>query len=639
MKKITLLAVLLAGALCASAVTPVGKTVKNMPKGMSKTEKVARVATPGTVSTDYQYVPTRDAVPEGYASVTLVAGDVWGDGTGYQMLLDADATAYGTVIPETGGLTTGGDADASVYAEFEYKIPENADGALATTNIIINGQETLLIPAGVYDYCITNPTPGDRLWIASNNGGFPGRGDDYEFKSECSYVITITPHGSNDGAEVEIDDPNAMSMPTELAVEPGATDAEVTWTPGNFNETANLRYREWTDPATMSQLWDLPLDGYEAQLEGWMIYDADGDGNGWELSYADDAQTDLCFSSASYDYSAGGALTPDNWLFTPEVPLGGTLKFKAWNQSTYYPDKIQLYICTNPDWEDVDEFEELTTDFIEPGATAESFEIDLSAYTGTGIIAFRHYDCEDEYRIYVDDIEVIPANPAVPAEWIVVEEVESPYTIDGLTPETTYEVQVQGVRHARAEGDEVTAWTESVVFTTLPEGAVVNPVYYVVGGFNNWIEDEGVEIGEEGATISVEAQGENDTNQEFKLITADVADGEGWIWLGGADDNQVGYFEITDELLGGEISLDTPGANFRLPEAGTYTINLVTVPIKAHVEGIKMVVTKESATAIENIKSDVKGDNNYYNLMGQKMNGNNLPAGIYIHNGKKIVVK
>jgi hypothetical protein len=35
----------------------------------------------------------------------------------------------------------------------------------------------------------------------------------------------------------------------------------------------------------------------------------------------------------------------------------------------------------------------------------------------------------------------------------------------------------------------------------------------------------------------------------------------------------------------------------------------------------------------------VKGDNNYYNLMGQKMNGNNLPAGIYIHNGKKIIVR
>ena len=170
-----------------------------------------------------------------------------------------------------------------------------------------------------------------------------------------------------------------------------------------------------------------------------------------------------------------------------------------------------------------------------------------------------------------------------------------------------------------------------------------NPVFYVVGGFNGWSQQEGmVEIGEAGASITVEAQdlnNPNDKNQEFKIITPDVADGEDWIWLGGADDNGVGYFGITDELLGGQISLETPGANFRLPEAGTYVIKLVKDETKAHVEGIKMVVTKETVTAIETINSDVKGDNNYYNLMGQKMNGNNLPAGIYIHNGKKIIVR
>ncbi len=32
-------------------------------------------------------------------------------------------------------------------------------------------------------------------------------------------------------------------------------------------------------------------------------------------------------------------------------------------------------------------------------------------------------------------------------------------------------------------------------------------------------------------------------------------------------------------------------------------------------------------------------DNAYYNMMGQRFTGNNLPPGIYIHNGKKILVK
>ena len=100
------------------------------------------------------------------------------------MLLDADHNAYGSIIPENGGLTSSGDVSDEIYAEFEYKIPENADGALATTNIIINSSATIDIPAGIYDFCITNPTVGDRMWIAATNasGNVGGREDDFEFK-------------------------------------------------------------------------------------------------------------------------------------------------------------------------------------------------------------------------------------------------------------------------------------------------------------------------------------------------------------------------------------------------------------------------------------------------------------------------
>ena len=123
-------------------------------------------------------------VPEGYALVKLTAGDVWGDGSGYQMLIDADATAYGTIIPVEGGLTNSGNAPAGLYDNFEYKIPENADGSLTTTNIIINNTGSVLVPAGTYDWAITNPTPGDRIWIASsNNSECPGRYDNYTFEA------------------------------------------------------------------------------------------------------------------------------------------------------------------------------------------------------------------------------------------------------------------------------------------------------------------------------------------------------------------------------------------------------------------------------------------------------------------------
>ena len=201
---------------------------------------------------------------------------------------------------------------------------------------------------------------------------------------------------------------------------------------------------------------------------------------------------------------------------------------------------------------------------------------------------------------------------------------------------------------------EYTSWSGSFVssgWKVLPKMIIVykkaaeepvEPVYYVVGGFNDWSQEEGmVEIGEAGASITVEAQdlsNPDDESQEFKIITADK--NGGWIWYGGQDANGVGYFDLTG-WLDSPITLDDGVApavqNFRLPEAGTYTIKLI--EDRNVVEGLKMVVTKETVTAIESIKSDVKGDNNYYNLMGQKMNGNNLPAGIYIHNGKKIIVR
>lgn len=141
---------------------------------------------------------------QNYATVILTAGDIWGDGTGYQMLLDADANAYGSVIPTNGPLTTSGDAAPEVYARFEYKIPENADGSLTTQNIVFNNSISIQIPAGVYDWCITNPTPGDRMWIASANGTIGGRQNDFTFESGKTYEFVPKRFGENDGVDLTI---------------------------------------------------------------------------------------------------------------------------------------------------------------------------------------------------------------------------------------------------------------------------------------------------------------------------------------------------------------------------------------------------------------------------------------------------
>ena len=472
MKKFLFLMVSVAVAVSASAgvKNAIQTKVAKFNSNTTKTEQVVRKAAPGTVSTPYTVAinSLRDDIPEGYCSVTLAAGDVWQDGSGYQMLLDADANTYGTVIPETGGLTSYGNADAATYAEFEYKIPENADGDMATTNIVLNDAVTIFIPAGIYDWCITNPTPGDRIWIASANGSIPGRYDNFEFAAGATYIFTVSLGGSNDRVDLEIVDPTAPVMPTNLTVDPAATTADVAWE-NDHDMAFNLRYRPWTDMSGGPKEWHFGIDTYEAEInEGFWVYDADGDGVDWGLAYSDDAQTDVCWYSGSY-ISGYGVLTPDNYLGTPTVALKGQLKFTLWGRSDYYPENLMVYAMLGEEF-NLDNLVPLFDADILSTVDPVEYTVDLSQFNGEmGCIVFRNYGTYDQWMLYLDDICVGDPNDAIqPEEWIYVNDLPATnFTIEGLTPETTYEVEVQSV----SEDGRTSDWTAPVVFTTLEAGA------------------------------------------------------------------------------------------------------------------------------------------------------------------------
>ena len=438
-------------------------------------------------------------LPAGYARITLTAGDVWGDGSGYQMLLDADHSTYGSTIPTTGALNTSGDVASSVYAQFEYKIPTNADGSLTTSNIVVNNSISIDIPAGTYDYCITNPTPGDRVWIASENGDVGGRGDDYVFESGKVYEFSVERVGSNDGVMLVIYNPNDPRPPTDLTARPDlstGTSADVDWTPGDNNEGWNLRYRPYIDPSKINRFWNFALDDLTNQTTGWTVVDSDNDGYNWDLAYSSNAQDDACFYSFSYDNNT--AYTPDNWLITPPVGLGGTLKFKSWNYSSRYQDKIAVYVyqgeLDTSNGVNINDFVKISSD-LAPGTSHTEYTFDLSSYSGVGHILFRHYNSSDKYAIFVDDVEVTVPNGISESEipdWIYVNNATNPYTINGLTPETTYEVQVQGT------GNNTTSdWTSSQYFTT--HVVTVDPLDIVVAGEDllntippySWTDDNG----------------------------------------------------------------------------------------------------------------------------------------------------
>ena len=623
-------------------------TMNAQTKSYKQVNKVAKNfvkkdATPTSfLKTSLKAVRPMADVPEGYAQVTLTAGNVWDDGTGYQMLLDADATAYGTIIPETGGLSTSGDVPAETYAEFEYKIPENADGALATTNIVMNSSVTITIPAGTYDWCITNPTPDDRVWIASSNGTVGGRADDFEFVSGVAYEFVVSLGGSNDKVDLVVDDPTAPALPTNVNVTPTATTGDVAWTPSVNNETWNLRWRPWTDPALLNPDWNMNVDNYQDIVGDFMIYDADGDGENWGLAYADDANYDVCFYSESWSSNTWAALTPDNWLITPAVGMGGTLKFKTWNASASYLDQIYVYYApasaVSGETFNTDDFIMISDGAIAPGTAPEEYEFDLSDYEGMGVIAFRHYGVSDMYSINVGYIEITVPGAQELAEWTVVENVTNPYTIEGLTPETKYEVQVQAVGPDTRTSD----WTEIVNFTTLAEEDGMNE-FYLVGDFNNWGNDGGVPIKFEEVENGVfEAKADMTQGDEFKVITYDV-DGS-IIWMGGTDETGVGHYDVTTELLGVPTALYVgEGSNFMLAaESAVYKVRVTeaaTTGLKGLTAPLQIEVVYYAPTAIENLNTDSKVDNTYYNLQGVKFNGMPSVPGIYINGGKKVIVK
>ncbi len=465
-------------AVSASAGINGAKISKKVAKieGKSKTEQVARVAKSGVVATPAPKfrAPAKVDIPAGMVAVTLTAGDVWQDGSGYQMLLDADATAYGTIIPETGGLTTGGDATAETYAEFEYKIPENADGAMTTQNIVLNNSITIVIPAGTYDWCITNPTPGDRIWIASSNG-IGGRYDDFEFLEGYSYEFTMTlDDEGHDVTTLTLIDPNGNEVlapaTPELTVNPAANSATVTWAADENATGWNLIWRPFVD--TSGNPIDCDLNGTEEEIDadmaGWQILDNDGDGNTWGIITTESGSTDYFFYSQSY--KSGAALTPDNYLISPVCKLQGVLEFDVFDYG--YAETMRPYVMTS-DMTSIEEAIPLgDEDIVTPGAQMEKvhYSFDLSEYEGQmGSILFRHYNCTDGFYLFLDNIFIGDHNATIvePYEWTLVQGLTTPeYTIEGLTPETTYEVAVQGYNQFYTS-DEIGYTT----FVTLAEQA------------------------------------------------------------------------------------------------------------------------------------------------------------------------
>ncbi len=348
------------------------------------------------------------------------------------------------------------------------------NGEATAWQIALNGDEENLIAADSNPFTLTGLTPETAYTakVRAINGEKQSK-----WSNEVSFTTDI-----------------AYPAPTELAAEAASTDATITWT--GDADSYNLRYRVYVPGNEVKE-------SFEEELGDWTTIDADGDGQTWYgLTTAQGAFTphdgEAFMTSASYQ---NAALTPDNYLVSPKVKLGGSITFWACAQdASWAAEHFGVAVSTtgNTDAADFTTIEEWT--MTSAGTPASSrrkvqgtwgeYTVDLSAYAGQeGYVAIRHFNCSDMFRLNVDDVTITMPGEGEEQPWTVVENATSPYTIEGLDEDTKYEVAVQAVY---ADGESQWATT---TFTTLNN----NPVPY------NIVAD----LTADGANLTWEGNGEN----------------------------------------------------------------------------------------------------------------------------------
>ena len=163
----------------------------------------------------------------------------------------------------------------------------------------------------------------------------------------------------------------------------------------------------------------LLIGDFEDYGYGWGRIDHDGDGRFWDLgtnlwyyenpSYCHSGVQ--CVGSAS-DNNYGGALTPDNWLYSPAftVPEDGAM-LTWWVASLHNTKCAEHYsVYVEEDFSDESKLDGMTPVFSEtldeiiPTFGYNERTVDLKEYAGKTVkLAFRHHDCTAQYLLLIDD--------------------------------------------------------------------------------------------------------------------------------------------------------------------------------------------------------------------------------------------
>lgn len=226
----------------------------------------------------------------------------------------------------------------------------------------------------------------------------------------------------------------------------------------NTGATYSLRYKK-----------ALIMD-FESGLAPFTEIDADGDGFTWfanaenagknpadGLNYAGLTAHSGDFVAYTQSYSnISGALTPDNWLVSPLIKLGGSITFWAIGEdASYAAEHFGFYLSTSGNTP------ESFTEYQTWDATASyvDYSVDYSGVEGKGYVAIRHFDITDMYMMNVDDIEIYEGPMT---DWVQFDGIEADnFLLQELEEDFYYSVQISE--------DGGANWSKTCLFkTTIP---------------------------------------------------------------------------------------------------------------------------------------------------------------------------
>ena len=256
-------------------------------------------------------------------------------------------------------------------------------------------------------------------------------------------------------------------VPYDIVTEPAISSAHISWT--GYGDRYVVSYNEMHSGGIERTFFDDFASG-SFDSKGWTVYTegevVPGKETGWYVTTSYSGSMAACADSY-YPLSDGTEvpLNADNWLITPQVDLGGTLKFREWVRGQW-PDEYEVLLSTTG--KAIDDFTEVLRP-LSPGEGAgtgydgkwSNVELDLTAYAGQkGYIAI-HHKCYNQFALQIDDFGIYQEMEEI-GELHSVTVNETECTLEGLKPSTSYQFKITSHKSG-----ESSAETDFLFFTTL----------------------------------------------------------------------------------------------------------------------------------------------------------------------------